>query len=71
MATVAGGHFFRADSSRALEGIYAQIDKLEKSTVKANKYREYRDVFQWFVGMSVVCLGGYLALSQLLWRRLP
>lgn len=71
VATVAGGHFFRADSSRALEDIYAQIDKLEKSSVKTNKYREYRDLFRWFVGVSAICLGGYLALSQLLWRRLP
>ncbi len=71
VATVAGGHFFRADSSKALEDIYAQIDQLEKSTVKVNKYREYRDLFGWFVGMSATCLGVYLALSQLLWRRLP
>ncbi len=71
VATVAEGHFFRADSSKALENIYAQIDTLEKSTVKLNKYREYHDLFQWFVGTGVVCLGSYLALSQLRWRRLP
>ena len=71
VATVAGGHFFRADSSKALEDIYAQIDTLEKSTVKLNKYREYHDLFQWFAGTGVACLGAYLALSQLLWRRLP
>ena len=71
VATVAGGHFFRADSSRALEDIYAQIDALEKSTVKMNKYREYHDLFRWFVGLGAACLAGYLTLSQLLWRRLP
>ncbi|MBE7212488.1 MAG: VWA domain-containing protein [Gluconacetobacter diazotrophicus] len=71
VAAVAGGHFFRADSSKALQDIYAQIDRLEKSTVKLNKYREYRDLFRWFAGTGVVCLGLYLALSQLLWRRLP
>ena len=71
VATVAEGTFFRADSSQALEGIYAQIDKLEKSTVKVNKYREYRDLFRQFVGTGAACLGLYLALSQLLWRRLP
>ena len=71
VATVAGGHFFRADSSQALEDIYAQINTLEKSTVKLNKYREYRDLFRWFAGAGVLCLGAYLTLSQLLWRRLP
>ncbi len=71
VADVAEGKFFRADSSHALEDIYAQIDSLEKSTVKVNKYREYRDLFRPFVGSGAACLGLYLALSQLLWRRLP
>ena len=71
VARIAGGHFFRADSSQALEGIYAQIDKLEKSTVTVNKYREYRDLFRWCVGFGLTCLTCHLALSQTLWRRLP
>ena len=71
VAQVAQGTFFRADSSDALKDIYAQIDKLEKSTVKVNQYREYRDLFRLFVGTGAACLGLYLALSQLLWRRLP
>ena len=48
------GNFFRADSSRALEDIYAQIDKLEKSTVQVDKYRQYRDLFRWFAGRGLV-----------------
>ena len=71
VARVAEGTFFRADSSRALEDIYAQIDKLEKSVAKVDKYREYRDLYRWFAGPAALCLGLYLALSQLLWRRLP
>ena len=71
VARIAGGHFFRADSSQALEGIYGQIDKLEKSTVTVSKYREYRDLFQWCVGVGLTCLTCHLALSQTLWRRLP
>ena len=71
VARIAGGHFFRADSSAKLEEIYAQIDQLEKTTVKASKYREYRDLFGWLVAMAVVCLTCHAALSQTFWRRLP
>ena len=71
VARIAGGHFFRADSSEALEGIYAQIDKLEKSTVRVNKYREYRDLFQWFAAAGLTCLTCHLILSQTWWRQLP
>ncbi len=71
VARIANGQFFRADSSAKLEEIYAQIDKLEKTTVKVSKYREYRDLFPWLVATAVGCLGCHTVLSQTLWRRLP
>ena len=71
VAKIADGHYFRADSSSALEGIFATIDKLEKTTVKISKYRQYRDFFEWFAALATGCLGCHLALSQTLWRRLP
>ena len=71
VAKIADGHYFRADSSSALEGIFATIDKLEKTTVQISKYREYRDFFSWLTAVSVGCLGCHLVLSQTLWRRLP
>ncbi len=71
VAQIANGHFFRADSSAKLEEIYAQIDKLEKTTVKVSKYREYRDLFPWLVATAVGCLGCHTLLWQTLWRRLP
>ena len=71
VARIADGHFFRADSSAALEGIYKQIDQLEKTTVKVSKYREYRDLFPWFAAVATAFLAGQMALSQTLWKRLP
>ena len=71
VARIANGQFFRADSSARLEEIYAQIDKLEKTTVKVSKYREFRDLFGWLVATAVGCLGCHTVLSQTLWRRLP
>lgn len=71
VARIAKGRFFRADSSRALEDIYAQIDRLEKSKAQVDKYRRRRDLFPWFAGAALCCLSAQLALSQTLWRRLP
>ena len=71
VARIAGGKFFRADSSAALQDIYAQIDSLQKTTVAVNKYREYRDLFSWFAGAALACLTVQMVLSQTLWRRLP
>lgn len=71
VARIAGGQYFRADSSAALKDIYAQIDRLQKSTVSINKYREYADLFPWFTGAALACLGFQMTLSQTLWRRLP
>jgi Ca-activated chloride channel family protein len=71
VARIADGQFFRADSSKSLQEIYAKIDQLEKTTIQVNKYRQYRDLFPWFVGMGVGCLILQMTLSQTIWRRLP
>ena len=71
VARIANSQFFRADSSTALEDIYAQIDKLEKTTIQVNQFREYHDLFQWFLGAGLGCLGLQMVLSQTIWRRLP
>jgi Ca-activated chloride channel family protein len=71
VARIAKGRFFRADSSRALQDIYAQIDQLEKTQLQVNRYRQYRDLFPWPVGAALGCLLLQLTLSQTLWRRIP
>ena len=45
VAKIADGQFFRATDTKSLEEIYAEIDKMEKSTVKVKKYQQYRDLF--------------------------
>src|SRR5262249_21852150 len=39
-----GGRFYRATESRALEGIYAEIDHLERAPIRSIDYRDYQDV---------------------------
>ena len=71
VAQAAGGQFFRATDTRSLESIYKQIDRLERSTFEMKQYRQYRDLFPWFVAAGAGLLLLQLVLAQTIWRRLP
>ncbi|MDD5349916.1 MAG: VWA domain-containing protein [Chthoniobacteraceae bacterium] len=71
IARIGDGQFFRATDTRSLEAIYAQIDKLEKSTFEAKQYRQYRDLFPGFLGAGALLLLVQTVLGQTIWRRLP
>lgn len=40
-----GGQFFRATDSRTLRAIFAEIDRLEKTPLKVQRYVRYREAF--------------------------
>ncbi len=71
IADKGGGQFFRATDTRSLESIYKQIDRLERSTFEMKQYREYNDLFAWFIGAGAGLLLLQLVLGQTIWRRLP
>lgn len=41
IADLSGGRYFRATTPAALDSVYHEIDRLEKSTVRVNRYTEY------------------------------
>ena len=71
IAEIGNGQFFRATDTQSLQEIYKQIDQLEKSTFELKQYRQYRDLFPWFLGAGAGLLLLQTVLSQTLWRRLP
>lgn len=71
VADISEGQFYRAADTRSLEGIFSQIDKLEKSTVEMTQYKQYRDLFPWFLGAGLGVMLLQIALSQTLMRKLP
>jgi Ca-activated chloride channel homolog len=71
VAQVTHGQYYRATDTRSLERIYAQIDQLEKTTEEQLQFREYRDLFPWFVGAGLSLLTLQLMLSLTIWRKLP
>jgi Ca-activated chloride channel family protein len=71
VAQIAGGQFFRATDTNSLEQIYADIDKMEKSTVSVKKYQQYRDLFPACLMAGAGVLLAELLLSQTIWKKLP
>lgn len=56
MASLTGGKFYRAYSEDDLEGIYAEIDKLEKTRIEVTTLQRSKDYFHWLLGAAVVLL---------------
>lgn len=71
IAEIANGQFYYAANTKALSEIFSQIDKMEKSTVELTKYRQYRDLFPWFLGAGFGLIAIQVVLSQTVWRKLP
>ena len=71
IAEIGNGQFFRATDTHSLERIYNQIDQLEKSSFEMKQYRQYRDLFPWFLAAGAGLLLLQTLLAQTVWRRLP
>jgi Ca-activated chloride channel homolog len=71
VAETTGGKYFRAVDPKALENVFAEINKLEKSKVEVKRYYRYSERFySWvIIGLCLIVLG--LALSDTYFRRLP
>lgn len=71
MAQETGGKFYRATSSSALENVFADIGRLEKSQIEVNRYVKYVELFPIWLK---VALGFYLLaffLNKSFLRRSP
>lgn len=71
VAKIADGQFYRATDTKSLEQIFADIDKLEKTTVAVKKYQQYRDLFPACIMAGLGLLLAQLLLSQTIWKKLP
>jgi Ca-activated chloride channel family protein len=66
-----GGKYYRADTSDTLRAIYADIDRLEKTTIEVKKYQRYRELLHWplLAGLALLLLE--IALGNTVYRKLP
>jgi len=71
IAEQTGGKYFRARDKDALEGIYSQIDKLERSKVEIMAYKRYEERFLPFVLAALGFLVIELMLRFTILKRFP
>lgn len=60
IANSTGGRYFRAKDGEALQNIYEQIDRLERSIVEQRAYVRYIEQFRWPLIAAVLALLGEL-----------
>jgi len=56
IAEVTQGKYYRAYSEQDLEGIYDDIDRLEKTKIEVSVIRRTTDYFHWFIAAAVAFL---------------
>ncbi len=71
IASLTGGEYFRAEDERALQQIYEQIDRLEKTEITMSSYMEYNEQFRWFVIPALALLLLEVVLLGTRFRKLP
>jgi Ca-activated chloride channel family protein len=71
IATLTNAQYYRATDGKSLREIFEQIDKMEKSTVELDQYKQYRDLFPWFLGAGFAMIAFQAVLGETLFRRLP
>jgi len=62
IANTTGGRYFRAKDAAALQAIYEQIDRLERTAVEAKAFIRYTERFRWPLLLGVCALLGELWL---------
>lgn len=69
-ARATGGQFFQARDSHTLDGIYRQIDVLEKRELVQKRFVQWQELYPWLVIPAL-----WLFFAQVLWeasrRRIP
>lgn len=71
IATLTGGRYFRATDGATLQAIYAEIDRLEKTTNVTEQYQHYAELFPLLLLPGVGCLVLELVLANTRFRTLP
>ncbi len=66
-----GGQFFQATDDRALQGIYALIDQLEKRALIEKRFVAWRELFPALTLAALAAWLGPLLWRQALSRRIP
>ena len=71
VAKITDGRYFRATDTDSLEKIYDEINKMERTTRKINRFEHYKELFPWAIFAALIILAIQFYLSQTRFRKLP
>ena len=71
IAEVTGGKHFRAQDEKSLEGIYAEIDELERTEVEERRFVRWRELSHWWLVAAFACIGLQTFLDATWLRKIP
>jgi Ca-activated chloride channel family protein len=71
VATSTGGRYFRATDSESLRHIFAEINRLERTTVQHVVYRRFEEALRAPLVLGLVALALELLLSATVIVRVP
>jgi len=71
IASITGGQFYRAKDATALEQIYDQISKLEKTKIELYRFYRYNELFADFLIAGLGLLFLEFALSRTILGGIP
>ena len=63
--------YFHAEDKDALRKVYKEIDLLETTDLEANKYKQYEDLFHWFILIALILYGLGFILPRTIFNTIP
>ncbi len=70
IATETGGRYYRATGNKALDKVYQEIDKLEKTKIDVTSYKHYAELFFPFAMLAAICLVLEILLRYTVFRSI-
>ena len=71
IADITGGKYFRATDTESLLNIYKEIDGLEKIKIEELGFKEYKELFAYFLGAAILLLCLETILAKTIFFKVP
>lgn len=71
VAAITGGKYFRATDTESLRDIYGVIDALEKVDIEEHGYKEYKELFGYFLIAALMVVLLETALANTVFLKVP
>ena len=71
IAAITGGKYYLASDSETLRRIYDDINKLEKSTIEHFGYKEYSELFYYFLIPGLILILLEILLANTIFMKVP